>query len=226
MLSIIVPTYNEEKYLPRLLESIKRQDIKYELIIADNSKDKTQAIVKSYDCIIVDGGNPSKARNNGAKKATYENLLFLDADVILPDNFLKMFLKRAIKFDYGTCKVLPTLSRLDYRMYYFLKNYANIIISPLSAHISGQCFFIKKQLFRKLNGFDESLFFGEEHDLAKRAKQIAKGKFFTDIFVYNVPRRLQKEGTFRTLLLDMYSEVYRFFKPAKHKIYNKKYGHY
>ena len=71
MLSIIIPTLNEEKYLPKLLDSIVKQSYKdYEIIIADNnSKDKTRSIARSYGCRLTKGGMPAVARNNGAKIA-------------------------------------------------------------------------------------------------------------------------------------------------------------
>ena len=92
MLSIIIPTLNEEKYLPKLLESIKKQSFKdYEIIVADaNSKDKTRKIARDYGCKITSGGIlPAVARNNGAKKAAGEILLFIDADCIIENNFLQ-----------------------------------------------------------------------------------------------------------------------------------------
>ena len=87
ILSIIIPTYNEEEYLPVLLESIKKQSFKdYEIIVADaNSTDRTREIAESYGCIVVDGGLPAAGRNNGAKVATGEYLLFLDSDLELTD---------------------------------------------------------------------------------------------------------------------------------------------
>ena len=97
MLSIIIPALNEEKYLPILLSQIKKQNFsggKYEIIVADaGSKDKTVEIAKSYGCKVVPGGLPPKARNEGAKKARGELFLFLDADVVLPENSLEKFLK-------------------------------------------------------------------------------------------------------------------------------------
>ena len=94
-LSIIIPTLNEEDYLPLLLESIKKQNFaEGEVIVADaRSQDKTVEIAKSYGCKVVPGGLPPKARNEGAKKARGELFLFLDADVVLPENSLEKFLK-------------------------------------------------------------------------------------------------------------------------------------
>lgn len=89
-ISIIIPTYNEEEFLPDLLKSIKRQDFKdLEVIIADaNSTDKTVEIAKSYMCKVVPGGLPAVGRNNGAKVAKGEILLFLDADSVLTNNYI------------------------------------------------------------------------------------------------------------------------------------------
>lgn len=89
MLSIIIPALNEEKFIPLLLESIKKQDFQdYEIIVADaGSKDKTVEISKNYNAAIVMGGLPAKGRNEGAKIARGDLFLFLDADVILPEYF-------------------------------------------------------------------------------------------------------------------------------------------
>ena len=89
--SIIIPTYNEEEYLPVLLESIKEQDFDdYEVIVADaNSTDRTREIAEEYGCIVVDGGLPGVGRNNGAKVAKGEYLLFLDSDLQLTEDYLR-----------------------------------------------------------------------------------------------------------------------------------------
>lgn len=88
--SIIIPTLNEEKNLPLLLSSIKKQDYEknFEVIISDSfSTDKTMAIAKQflkklnlkfYQKKFL---NVSQARNYGAKKAIGDFLIFFDADV-------------------------------------------------------------------------------------------------------------------------------------------------
>lgn len=90
ILSIIIPTYNEEEYLPVLLESIKQQDFSdYEIIVADaDSKDNTVKIAEEYGCIVVEGGMPAVGRNNGAKVAKGDYLLFLDSDLKLTEDYL------------------------------------------------------------------------------------------------------------------------------------------
>ena len=77
MLSIIIPTYNEEYLLPKLLESIKKQNFTdYEIIVADNnSKDNTVKIARKYKCRIVKGGLPGSGRNRGAENLE-ENICY------------------------------------------------------------------------------------------------------------------------------------------------------
>lgn len=229
MLSIIIPTYNEEKYLPKLLRSIKKQSYKnYEIIIVDSSKDKTKLIAKKFKCKIVKGGYPPIARNNGAKISKYD-LLFLDADVILKDqNFLENFLRKIKqnKLDIATCKVLPNSKKLSHKIYYFIKNYGNKY--HYKKHVSGQCLFITKKLFKNINGYDETLLLGEEHDLAQRAiKNNAKCDFFMDLHVYNSPRRIEKEGTIKVLTKGAYSELYRLFVgKVRKKIFTYEFGNH
>jgi glycosyltransferase involved in cell wall biosynthesis len=224
MISIVIPAYNEEKYIESLLKSIMSQKTGCEIIIADSSIDSTGRIARKFGCKVVRGGSPGRARNNGAKAAR-NDLLFLDADVVLPAGFLKRFLKKAKELDYASCRVEPLSGNMHHRFYYMLKNIGNYLPRLWTGRASGQCFFIRKKVFEKVNGFDETLVMGEEHELAARLKKF-KGRFFMDIFVFNHPRRLEKEGTYRTLAKDIYSEIYRAFKPARHEIYRKSYGHY
>ena len=96
MLSIIIPTLNEEKYLGRLLRLIKKQSYQpKEIIVADGSStDKTISIARSFGCRIIKGGTPAQGRTAGGKKAKGKILLFLDADVIFRGtNFLKRIMK-------------------------------------------------------------------------------------------------------------------------------------
>ena len=110
-LSIIIISKNEEKDLPRLLKSIEKRDFTdYELILSDaKSIDKTREIGKKFGCKIVEGGLPSVGRNNGAKIAKGELLLFLDSDVKLPNGFLSKNIKefQDRKLVSATTKYIP-----------------------------------------------------------------------------------------------------------------------
>ena len=91
--SIIVPVYNVEDYIKECLDSIKNQSFKdYEVIVVnDGTKDKSMDIVKKYDVKIIEQENQglSVARNNGAKRARGEYILFVDSDDTIEKDLLK-----------------------------------------------------------------------------------------------------------------------------------------
>lgn len=97
--SVIVPAYNEEKFLPRLLQSIDAARLNYnngqvEVIVADNaSTDKTAEIAERFGCRVADIEKRciAAARNGGAKIAQGQIFCFIDADsAVHPDTFSKI----------------------------------------------------------------------------------------------------------------------------------------
>lgn len=198
MLSIIIPTYNEEKYLPNLLKSVKKQSFKdYEIIVADNnSKDKTRKIAKGHGCKIVFGDTPSIARNNGAKVSKGEYLLFLDSDVILFDkDFLQKIIKeiQEKKVSIGTCKAKPMDANIIDIFFHLLTNSYMVAVQRVKPHVWGPCIFVSKKVFNKIGGFDTKFRIGEDIDFGRRAAKV--GKFMVLNFYFGASvRRFRKEG--------------------------------
>lgn len=215
LLSIIIPTFNEEKYLPVLLKSIKAQTYKpLEVIVSDAfSQDDTRKIAKSNACVVVDGGLPPVARNNGAKNAKGDILLFLDADVRLPSQFLEETITemKRRKLDIASCYVAPMSNlKIDKLMHSFANYYLRLTQS-VNPHIPGFCIFVKRSLHQKIKGFDESIILGEDHDYVKRAKRYKK---FSYLNCYKIPvsvRRLTKEGRLRFALKYLAVELHMIF---------------
>jgi glycosyltransferase involved in cell wall biosynthesis len=85
--SVIVPAYNEEKFIARCLESIKNQTIReLELIVVDDgSMDFTISIAEKYADKVIRQNHlgSGKARNAGAQEAKSRILVFIDADMYL-----------------------------------------------------------------------------------------------------------------------------------------------
>ena len=79
MISVVIPAYNEEKYLEKTLNRLPKN---LELIVVCNGcTDKTAQIAKKYAKVIsISDKNVSKARNLGAKNSSGKILIFLDAD--------------------------------------------------------------------------------------------------------------------------------------------------
>jgi len=197
-LSIIIPTLNEEKYLPRLLESIKKQTYKnYEIIVSDaGSCDRTVPIAKKYRCKVVKGGLPAKGRNNGAKIAKGKHLLFLDSDVLLFDN---NFLQRMIqevqkkKADIGTCKAKPIDADFMGIVIHTLLNIYWVVNQWSKPYVWGPCIFASKKIFNKIGGFDTRFRVGEDIDFGRRAAKAGKFRVLNVYFGISV-RRFRKEG--------------------------------
>ncbi|MBA7680615.1 hypothetical protein ES703_88936 [subsurface metagenome] len=92
LVSIIIPTLNEENYLPLLLSSIQNQTYEpIEVIVADSSTDSTPQIAQdaSATVVSVEELNVSLARNEGARAAQGDILIFCDADCILANDFVE-----------------------------------------------------------------------------------------------------------------------------------------
>ncbi len=93
--SIIIPTYNEEKDITATLEALLALDYPdKEIIIVDDSTDRTPEIVREYAAqgvrlIHPGGGGRCEARNLGIREAVGEVVVLLNADVRLPADFLK-----------------------------------------------------------------------------------------------------------------------------------------
>lgn len=197
-ISIIIPTFNEEKYLPKLLRSVENQSVRpKEIIVADAfSIDNTRKIARDFGCKVVDGGLPAKARNNGGRVATCDLLLFLDADVILPKKFLEKTVEemKAKKLSIASCFIKPLSSDMMDSVLHGFVNYYMRFTKEFHPHIPGFCIFVNKTLHEKINGFDESLYMAEDHDYVKRAERFGN---FSYLNSYKIPisvRRLNKEG--------------------------------
>ena len=216
--AVVIPTKNEEKYLPPLLKSLKKQTYKdFEVFVADaGSKDRTKEIAKKYECIITKGGLPAFGRDIAAKAAIKKGakiLIFIDSDVILPE---KNFLKKSIaelkkrKLDLASVKIAPFYGknkRKDIRIVLFYSAY-NIImsLSQKGEKPFMQNYMISKsKVHKKIGGFGE-IEFGEDSAYSKKAAQMGyKFRILkTPGRALISPRRFEEKGFWKLLFLYLY----------------------
>ncbi|PKL72707.1 hypothetical protein CVV26_00365 [Candidatus Kuenenbacteria bacterium HGW-Kuenenbacteria-1] len=182
MLSIVIPTFNEEKFLPHLLKSLKDQVFKdFEIIVADNNlTDTTRLIALKSGAKVVGGGLPACGRNNGAKVARGEWLLFLDADVILPPDFLEKAVKEinGSTLSSASCLINPLSDR---KIDKFLHGAVNLYFQATKkrfSHAPGFCIFAKKEVHQLIGGFDEKIKLAEDHDYVLRIGRELRNSIF------------------------------------------------
>jgi len=94
LVSVVIPAYNEEKDIGECLNSLTRQSYKQieVIVIDDGSSDGTREIVKKFKKFkLMEGQHkgPGFSRNLGAKKARGEILVFVDADMVFPKNYVE-----------------------------------------------------------------------------------------------------------------------------------------
>lgn len=199
ILSIIIPTYNEEEYLPVLLESIKQQDFSdYEIIVADaDSKDNTVKIAEEYGCIVVEGGMPAVGRNNGAKVAKGDYLLFLDSDLKLTEDYLAKVIYefKMERLGIAITQMKPLSKKTEDKLLHDLANLFMISVEKIKPHGAG-CYGIiaKRELHECCGGFNEELTFGEDTEYIERLAKKERFKVLRNAKIGVSTRRLEEEG--------------------------------
>jgi glycosyltransferase involved in cell wall biosynthesis len=229
MLSIVIPTLNEEEHLPKLLRSIKKQRYQdYEIIIADaDSKDRTVDIAVSFGCRITSGGMPGMGRNKGAHVAKGETLLFLDADAELPRKFLVSLMKEFERrnLDVAGCSLRIQNRKKIYRAIEKLYKLYFTSTQRFYPHATN-CILIKKSLHNLVGGFDEEILLGEDFMYIRSASKQGTFGFIPDVYFYVSPRRAEA-GMTKLALQYFLAEAYMtLLGPIKSDIFRYRFGNY
>ncbi len=224
--SIVIPAYNEAEYLDETLRALRNQTMEdYEIIVKDGcSRDQTVNIAKQFADIVISHHDSSigDARNQGAKYAQGEVLVFVDADSLLPPETLERF-NRLLSVENvvgGSCRKVPARgSFLDKFFYEFinLSTYISSLLCLGGAH--GNCMVIKKRVFQQIGGFNPKIIVAEEQDLVRKALKSGRIVFLLDTVILENPRRLRKWGKLR-LYKAWFLGMYRSFK-AGQQVYEK-----
>jgi glycosyltransferase involved in cell wall biosynthesis len=197
--SVIIPAYNEEKYLEATLKSI---DFGEKIVVCNGCTDNTVQVANKYanKVIVLKEKGVSKARNMGALHATHNRLVFLDADILVQKGLLKKIAHSS--FSIGTSKVKPDSNKLIDKTMMWLKT---------QVHPFGFCtglIFCNKELFNKVGGFNETLSLGEDGGFLRAAKKQEKFGVVNG-YVYNNMRRFREVG--HTAILTFWIKNF-FFK--------------
>ena len=205
-ISVIIPTINEEKYLERTLKSVKAQktNLDCEIIVCDSgSKDHTLKIAKKYTDKIfkIEKKGIWHGRNEGAKKANGDLLVFIDADTLLPPNYLSVVhavmqnpeivgVSCAFRFDKED-KILRIIQEIQNRY---------MVIKALNGNGSliGCNIVLKRGPFFKVGGFPNAP--QEDSAMTKLMVKLGKVMYLPTPRVITSSRRVKKTGVLNSLL--------------------------
>jgi glycosyltransferase involved in cell wall biosynthesis len=205
-LTIVIPTYNEENYIAGVLNDIINQNHinKTKVIVSDNhSTDNTRTIVNQYkenhkdkiNIILIDGGNVSRGRNNGAKITNTEYILFLDGDVKLsnPNHIYETLMEMETEdLDLLTSKVKSYGKDIRTRIAFNVFNVVNKVISKFTPFAVGTYFMTKTNLFIMYGMFNEEVEHSEDYLLSK---EFHPDKFkISNHYIGQDDRRFKKMG--------------------------------
>ncbi len=203
-LSVIIPTYQEEKYIARTLSRLVNIKPSIEIVVVDGgSKDNTVNIAEKFTDKVyqIQRRGISRAKNHGAKQAGGNILVFLDADVYSPPNFVEKVLETFNNPTVvgATCHIMPTQSRLSEFAFFQVYNFLIKLCTKFKPHSRGEFLAVRKNDFLKVNGFDENMPCLEDHELAHRLSKRGKFMFIGDLTVHESMRRFRKLGFSKVL---------------------------
>jgi glycosyltransferase involved in cell wall biosynthesis len=210
MISIVIPTLNEEKVIGKSLQALKSDmTIPHEIIVSDGgSSDRTAEIAGQWDGrVIIYSGTGRQTigcgRNDGAAAAKGEFLVFMDADSRIndPDAFFAEAMKQFEKH--------PEVVALTSRIRVYPEDETpidRIVFGVLSFNVRmlnnlfhrgesvGEFQMMRKETFDKLGGFRTDLVTREDADMFLRLSQVGRTMLDPQLLVYHSGRRAHKIG--------------------------------
>ena len=217
LLTIVIPCKNEKGIIQKTLDLLNHQkDISnVKVIVCDASNDgitrpnlldrlEYDSNTDLFNLYVMDGGLPSKARNNGFKLVTTPYVLFMDADVFLLDP--KILLRSIIKIDRYHLDLVTTKFRSDngnYNYVYKTFDFIQTLSKWSTPFCLGGFMLVRSETFKEIGGFDEDVKVAEDYIFSKQIKPKKFGRIKN--IVYTPPRRFENKGVMYMLKLMIFS---------------------
>ena len=182
IISIVIPAFNEAKYLPNTLKAIKNSNRVFnsvgwesEIVVCDNnSTDDTSKIATENGANVVfePFNQISSARNSAAQAAKGDWLVFVDADTQVSAELFRAMMRAIVsgncigggapvKFDNGPWLACQTVHIWN-------------ALAKIMSWAAGSFLFCNANAFRKIDGFNTDLFAAEEVEYCERLKRFGK----------------------------------------------------
>lgn len=174
--SVVIPAFNEEKYIASALESLEEQDYptdRYEVIVVDNgSTDATATVAQDFDVRLVRRPNESigGVRNAGIEVAEGEVIAFLDADCVAPPGWLEeavdVLVDRSVGAVGGSCTVPETGSWVERARWTHPPSSQRNVKALASSSLIA-----RRDVLEQVGGFNDELGAAEDDDLSTRVRE-------------------------------------------------------
>ncbi|MCX6769890.1 MAG: glycosyltransferase [Candidatus Micrarchaeota archaeon] len=225
--SIIIPAYNEAKYIGACLAAIKRQKFAgtYEIIVGDgDSDDGTQKIARDYGARVVEEsfGTASGGRYVAAKVAKGRILLFTSSDVvpcnIWVQSIYDMFKDR--KVVWGVGNVRPFEGNIVEHIGAVILNFFAAVLNHLGlAYVNGDNVAARASAYWKCKGFNPRLKTSEDTDLGMKLMKLGRFSFSHKATVLISMRRVRKWGYWNFMMFHTRNFLSTHFWKAPSKMY-------
>lgn len=212
MISIIIPTYNEETHILSTINYLLLQpgSDQVEILVVDGgSHDRTIELVMTTSCSLLI--SPLKGRaiqmNYGATFAKGDIFYFLHADCRPPLNFITLILHFHQQGRDSGCFYL----KFDHP-HWFINTIAQLTRLNFSfIRFGDQSLFISKLLFAKIGGYDEQCIVMEDHEIIKRIQRVGSFKVIPG-FITTSARKFLENGPYKLMCIYLYIYLLYYLK--------------
>ncbi|HXX44415.1 MAG TPA: glycosyltransferase [Candidatus Acidoferrales bacterium] len=225
MISIVIPTFYEEKIIGSTLSSLASQlTLPHEIIVSDGgSRDSTVEIAAKYaDRVVVHQGverqTIAQGRNAGAKEARGEFLVFLDADCFVPDpdKFFQIAISNFAKFAnlVALTSFLRVLPGNETAADKIVLGSVNLMVLLRNNFLKkgevpgGEFQMIRREAFNQVGGYNEDLVTREDRDMFFRLSEIGRTLCDPRLVVFHTGRRAHRLGWLHMIGLFLVNTLY------------------
>lgn len=198
MISVIIPTLNEESCIQETLETLLAAAGDFEVIVVDGqSDDRTESLASHYCRTITSPRGRATQMNRGAEFARGEILLFLHADAAFPRSGIRS-LEKAME-DHrvvgGNFDLIFEGDSAPPRIFTWINRWRR----PFGVFYGDSGIFVRRAIFDELRGY-RALPLMEDYDFARRLVKRGKTAFVKDPLIVS-SRRWEEHGLLRTMSL-------------------------
>lgn len=207
VISIIIPTLNEETSIRKTLESLMRTDGRFEILVTDGkSDDSTKAIASKFCRVVTSPRGRGLQMNCGASVARGDVLLFLHADTVFPPNGIRA-IERIMEN--------PLIIGGNFDIHYEGGKFSSHVFTLINRwrrrfgiFYGDSGIFVRREVFDRLGGF-QPLPLMEDYDFARKLVKAGKTVCLSESLLVSA-RRWEEHGLIRTLSSWLFIHVFYY----------------